>query len=261
VPGFGPPVSYSHSSTPPPAPSPASWQSPPPGSLRPPSHVASFSPIPTVAPVRALGTGLAVLLGFYALSLVIRGAVVAASMVRFFEQDGEANIGSIENFAILEGATRAAESIELALLTALLILWVVWYQRVRSNAEAFTPGRIRHSTGMAVGSWFIPVVNLYMPKQISNDIWTATTGRPKGAKRSVVHLWWWSFLFYILLYVSDSFGSWYEDERVIVATETAVNSMGTCLGGIVASALAIRFVNRLTSLQQTRYQETRGAGR
>ncbi|MGW1123290.1 protein kinase domain-containing protein, partial [Streptomyces tanashiensis] len=53
----------------------------------------------------------------------------------------------------------------------LVVSWVLWFARVRAVAERFTPGRLRYHPSMAWVGWFIPVVNLFLPKQIANDVW------------------------------------------------------------------------------------------
>ncbi len=254
LPGFGPPVAYD--------PAQPMWHSPAPGSLRPPSHVASFTPIPTVGAVRGLGTALIGLLGLYALSVMARGAIAGVALLELGSVDSTADTASIGDYGDLKFVTSAAEGFETLLAAALSVVWVIWFRRTRSNAEAFAPGRIRHSFGMAAGSWFIPVVCLYMPKQISNDIWTATTGRLKGAERWLLSIWWWWWNLYILVCAKDWFvGSWYDKGKADDAWNTVIDSIGACFSGVVCVALAILVVKRLTSHQQARFEETRGSVR
>ncbi|MEV6675035.1 DUF4328 domain-containing protein [Streptomyces sp. NPDC051162] len=59
-------------------------------------------------------------------------------------------------------------------LAATSALWAVWFRRARLNAELFAPGTHRMGTGWAAGAWFTPVVNLWFPKQIVNDIYRAS---------------------------------------------------------------------------------------
>ncbi|MEV2193702.1 DUF4328 domain-containing protein [Streptomyces phaeochromogenes] len=146
----------------------------------------------------------------------------------------------------------ASEVLDALAGVVVVIVWAFWFQRTRNNAEAFEPGRVRHSLGMAAGSWFIPVVNLYMPKQIGNDVWTVSTGRPTGAGRWVLHAWWWSWLFYVLTYLNDSISSWYDEDFAVGATDDIINAQLTNLVGFVTVVLAIIFVNRLTSIQRSR---------
>jgi serine/threonine protein kinase len=266
VQGFGPPLSYDPSTPP--------WQSPPPpgnatppggfhpGSLPPhgfasggpqaPYHSGAGSPRPYARSTRGLATGLSVLLGLYTLPLLFRAVVLGVSFSRLGAEDNTSRPNVIEDFESLRIATVAADVLDLLVGMAVVIVWSFWFQRTRNNAEAFAPGRVRHALGMAAGSWFIPVVNLYMPKQIGNDIWTASTGVPRGAKRWLLHTWWWFWLLYLLTFVNDSTAAWYENDFAIGATDSIVNSQLTNLIGIVTAVLAILFVTRLTSFQQDR---------
>ncbi|MFS8204372.1 protein kinase domain-containing protein (plasmid) [Streptomyces sp. CWNU-52B] len=246
MPGFGPPVAYN--------PSQPVWHSPAPGSLRPPSHVASFTPIPAVGSVRELGWALVGLLGLLSLSLLVRAAAAGQVLFRL-AQDSSADTDA---GWVLQSAASAATDLEVLLFTALAVVWVVWFRRTRSNAEAFAPGRIRHSFGMAAGSWFIPVVCLYMPKQISNDVWTATTGRLKGAERLLLGGWWWSWNLFIVGYAQDWFiRNWFSGGSADDVMSSAQKSLGACCTGILCTALAVLVVRRLSSHQQARFEETR----
>ncbi|MCX4906394.1 DUF4328 domain-containing protein [Streptomyces sp. NBC_00878] len=277
VQGFGPPVSYD--------PSAPLWQSPPPpgsgtppggfhpGSLPPqgilpphgfasggpqaPYHSGAGAPRPYARSTRGLATALSVLLGLYTLPLLFRAAVLGTAFSQLSAEDSLSAPKLIEDFESLRIATVAADLLDVLVGLTVVIVWAFWFQRTRNNAEAFAPGRVRHSLGMAAGSWFIPVVNLYMPKQISNDIWTVTTGRPTGARRWLLHTWWWFWLCYVLTDLRGSFTSWYDEKLAVGATDVIVSSLFTTFIGVVTAVLAILVVTRLTSLQQNRI---RGGG-
>ncbi|SER63688.1 protein kinase domain-containing protein [Streptomyces qinglanensis] len=83
--------------------------------------------------------------------------------------------------------------IQVGTTAVLLVAWLVWCARMRADAEEFAPGRLRYSPGMAVGSWLIPFGNLYLPKQIANDVWHASSPRSLGgamAPAARLHIWW-----------------------------------------------------------------------
>jgi hypothetical protein len=258
--GFGPPVSYN--------PSPSPWQSPPPGvlhagspppgSLPPSPHY--FSPRPPARAARGLGTALAFLLGVYTLPLLVRGAVLAGTYLELDGQSGDSDPGLMRNYEILQFATDISEILEMLVGLAVIIVWPLWFQRMRNNADAFAPVRLRFAPGMAAGAWFIPVVNLFMPKQMSNDIWTATAGRARGAGRWLLHLWWWCWVAYLVSYVNDSFGSWYDNDSVSGAMSDIITAQANILSGVVSAVVAVFFVRRLTSMQQARIEEARGPG-
>lgn len=50
------------------------------------------------------------------------------------------------------------------------IVWIRWFHRAYSNLDA---GDRRYGTGWAIGGWFVPILSLWRPKQIANDLWTA----------------------------------------------------------------------------------------
>jgi hypothetical protein len=76
---------------------------------------------------------------------------------------------------------------------ALLVCWLIWFARARVTAEKFAPGRLRYRPSMAVIGWFIPIANLFLPKQIANDVWHASSppGHSYGsAPAHALNAWW-----------------------------------------------------------------------
>ncbi|NEW73876.1 DUF4328 domain-containing protein [Streptomyces rhizosphaericus] len=84
-----------------------------------------------------------------------------------------------------------AQVIYSLLTVAIAVVWAIWFRRLRLNAEVFAPGQHRFSSGWAAGSWFTPVVNLWFPKQIANDIWRASSPQgPQAVSRGLLNGWW-----------------------------------------------------------------------
>ncbi|MGO4750817.1 DUF4328 domain-containing protein [Streptomyces sp. 2MCAF27] len=91
------------------------------------------------------------------------------------------------------------------LMVAIAVVWAIWFRRLRLNAEAFAPGQHRFGSGWAAGSWFTPVVNLWFPKQIANDIWRASSPQgPHNVRRGLLNGWW---VTWIVAAVSNLIGS------------------------------------------------------
>jgi len=62
--------------------------------------------------------------------------------------------------------------IELILYVATVIVFCMWLYRAYGNLRAFkTWQRLDHSPGMAVGSFFIPFVNLILPYRAVKEVW------------------------------------------------------------------------------------------
>src|ERR1700741_4905922 len=51
------------------------------------------------------------------------------------------------------------------------VVFLVWLWRVRRNAENLSPDGHRLARGWTTGGWLVPVVNLWFPFRIVEDIW------------------------------------------------------------------------------------------
>ena len=68
------------------------------------------------------------------------------------------------------------------------IAFIMWLYRAYQNVDATDPGRRRYGHGWAIGSWFVPILNLWRPKQIVNDVWRA--GQNPGDPGFLLIAWW-----------------------------------------------------------------------
>ncbi|MFJ3966191.1 DUF4328 domain-containing protein [Streptomyces sp. NPDC090036] len=136
------------------------------------------------------------------------------------------------------------------------IVFIVWFHRVRTNAEAFAPGADKLKTGWAIGAWFIPFANLWLPYRIAVTTWgSSTPSAADGGHRrfplTLVNLWWGLFVLSKLL-------GWYGGRAYSSAesAEAVRDAALTMLAGdafdLVAAVLAVLFVRRLTAMQHAR---------
>jgi hypothetical protein len=72
----------------------------------------------------------------------------------------------------------------LALVTIIVVL--VWIH----GAFLALRGRTSFSPGMAVGGWFIPIANLFLPALILRDAWRASVGNGGGIAFLWMIAWW-----------------------------------------------------------------------
>lgn len=164
------------------------------------------------------------------------------------------------DYGRLKQATQVLHAIGLSLLLAVVTSWVLWFWRARLNAEAFRPGHLRFGPGMAVGSWFIPVGGLFLPKQIANDMWQASVStatpevwygtHPPGARRGLLNAWWTTFVTFGVLALLTTEGPWYEGGSIDDAQGSLALCMCRDLVGVPAAILAIVVVIRLTRMQE-----------
>lgn len=178
--------------------------------------------------------------------------------------DVEALVGKADTLVLVEGLLAVAAG----------VTTLVWFWRVRINAEAFAPGEHRYSPGMAIGSWFIPVASWIIPGKITFDIWYASLqdrhrGRPdewgwqttrRWPGRRLLGLWWgWVIVFtlsatvvYLLPDVmrgAVDYPNAIHFDRMLSAVHWGTFLNLLCVPGI---ALSIAVVRRLTELQDIR---------
>ncbi|MGW2177435.1 DUF4328 domain-containing protein [Streptomyces sp. NPDC001732] len=136
------------------------------------------------------------------------------------------------------------------------IVFIIRFRRVRLNAEAFDPSMQTMAPGWAVGSWFVPVANLVLPRRIAGGIWTAsaqtnTDGSWRTAPATLMNLWWGGWVCTLLFSWTTARQARKADEvqEIIDATDLTMVSDAF---DIVAAVLAVLFVRRLTRMQGER---------
>jgi hypothetical protein len=133
-------------------------------------------------------------------------------------------------------------AVGLAAFLVTSIVFLVFFHRAYSNLTVLGPSERRYGTGWSVGSWFIPILNIFRPKQIANDIWRGSDGSPVP----VIFHWWWAFW---LLGGFAEFG--YDKQAGTIAeakTVVIVQAIGEVM--VVAAALTGAAVVRLITRRQ-----------
>lgn len=140
------------------------------------------------------------------------------------------------------------------------ILFIAWMHRAHSNLPALGASGLRYSPGWAIGGWFVPVLNILRPKQVADEIHSASNPHApadmgtswRGHAPQVVLVWW-------VTWLAGGALSW------IASTLMASDSSG--LGGlrsgllldaianlvlIAAGYFAVRVVKEITDRQERR---------
>ncbi|MET7985603.1 DUF4328 domain-containing protein [Streptomyces sp. NPDC005281] len=169
--------------------------------------------------------------------------------------------GGGESLASLVRRANEADSLSLAAArvqsTALLVggvVFLIWFRRVRINAEVFFPAGHAWSRAWVVGGWFVPIVNLWRPRQIMGEIWDAS--RPAGTRSrlGLVNLWW--ALWITGLVAGRLYAALYRHAET--AQEIRDAALQALIGDsldIVAAVSAIVVVLELTRMQTRKAQE------
>ncbi|MEV8230940.1 DUF4328 domain-containing protein [Streptomyces sp. NPDC079167] len=141
-------------------------------------------------------------------------------------------------------------------LLATAVVFIIWFHRVRVNAEVFDAGLQPMRPGWAIGAWFIPFGNFWLPRRVAGGVWAASAQtNPDGSWRKVSHapldLWWTLWVVATLfsqvasrIYAGSELPSEVRDAVTMVMAADALD--------VAAAVLAILFVRKLTRMQGER---------
>ncbi|MGW1625320.1 DUF4328 domain-containing protein [Streptomyces sp. NPDC002172] len=119
------------------------------------------------------------------------------------------------------------------------VLFLVWLARSRRNAQELSPQAAIPSPGWMIGAWFIPVVNLFVPRRLVLDIGRAGSASWEKRETTLVNLWWAAWVAHALV--------------LVVASRVAPGSMACLVVTealmLAAAVLAGLVIERVTALQ------------
>lgn len=139
---------------------------------------------------RGLSTALVVLFGVTIAALILAFAG-RASQYGVYSDLVDGRSVTVEEANDADDFAAVSFYLSTAVMIAVAVVWPIWFRRLRLNAEVYAPGQHRFGSGWAAGSWFTPVVNLWFPKQIANDIWRASSPQgPHNVRRGLLNGWW-----------------------------------------------------------------------
>ncbi|MGX1505590.1 UNVERIFIED_CONTAM: heme/copper-type cytochrome/quinol oxidase subunit 2 [Streptomyces graminofaciens] len=235
-------------------------QAPPAPGLRPVVQApVAPGPLSVLRSPVGLGHAVSVLLLLVAVG-EIAAAVAALNLRRLMDL---ATVGYSEEDAELADRLLLITSVfQVALYVATVVVFIVWFHRVRSNADVFAPGTLERGRGWAIGGWFVPVAGLWIPRGIAVEVWRASRTDPFAPDRhephTLVNVWWVGFVVATVFtrYADRAYDDAGTPEQIISAVDRLLVGNGL---QIVAAVLAVLFVRRLTHMQHT--NASKGAGR
>ncbi|MFI9625444.1 DUF4328 domain-containing protein [Streptomyces sp. NPDC052042] len=204
-----------------------------------------------------LAKALVVLLAAVAVADLL--AVAAGQNMRAFLDGGS---GAVAGKAAIAEADRVdllylgAGLLQILTMLAAVVVFIIWFHRVRMNAELFDASAQPMAAGWAIGAWFVPVANLVLPRRIAGGIWAASspTG-PDGVRRAVpttvMNAWWGMWVGSLLFARYASGVDWRAEEVEEIVHSTGLVMVADALD-VVAAVLAILFVRKLTRMQGER---------
>lgn len=125
------------------------------------------------------------------------------------------------------------------LTTVTVVLFLVWFTRSRRNAQVISGDATLASGAWPVVAWFVPFVNLVLPRRFVLDVLRASAAGKAGRDEILVNVWWGVWVAHALL------GA--------VGQMTAPTSLPLLVLGEVfmfaAGILVIQVIQRVTTLQ------------
>ncbi|MFE3062341.1 DUF4328 domain-containing protein [Streptomyces roseus] len=222
-------------------------------------YAAPWPPTDVLRSPRGLALAVCVLLGVAAAVNLLSAAVggyVHSLMKRVIADPAQVGADTLDRSDVLTGITGALQAV---ILLATAVVFVIWFHRVRVNGGIMRPDAFSQGRGWAIGGWFIPIGNLFLPYRTAKEIWTASTrSAPDGTFREVsaapVHAWWAAWVLSVL---SDRlFSALYARAGTAEALRDAsAVGMACDLLTVAAAVLAIVFVRKLTAMQTAKAEQ------
>lgn len=154
---------------------------------------------PMLRPLRDLGNAACVLIALEAVAelLLTLTQFYAARTLRAY-YFGSPEVSGFDADRSIDLILVVSVLATLALIAAGVVV-VVWLWRARLNAEQLCFAPHRRSRGWVIGGWFCPVVNLWFPFMVVDDVRRASDPRMSRhaqtlgwAPRSALIGWWWA---------------------------------------------------------------------
>ncbi len=186
-------------------------------------------------------------------------------------------ISLVFDFALLDPTYRSASSVEsrematrqgtvaifqLIAYIAVAVAFFIWVHRANTNVRGFGV-RLRFSPGWAVGCFFVPFLNLFMPYQAIKEIWKSGGGAADKCNQvnfGLVECWW---ALYLISAIVRAIGR-YMISHADAARQQDYAVAVTILAGIIEICLvvaSIMLISKISQMQQKLVSESQQAPR
>jgi hypothetical protein len=129
---------------------------------------------------------------FVLVAIVAAVAVVMCLQGIGYAADGAAGFARMTSTEIKAWVTGAAGSEGWVFILAfgLAIAFPVWFSRSVDNLPPLAGGTPRHSPNEAIGWWFVPIANLFVPFMMAREAWYRYATPSRNSNNWVLVAWW-----------------------------------------------------------------------
>lgn len=189
----------------------------------------SLPPAAPAPPYRRLG-GLAPWIWWV---LLVLAATYATSAILTLAAHGLGEYTAPARLDRFGGADVALSIIGLlqsVLSIATAVIFIIWFYRAYENLRAVSGAGPKRSSGWTIGAWFVPILDLVLPKLMLDDVWRSSEPDParhpsEARVPAFHHLWWWIWVAAFLL-------------SMAVGVESAISSYESALSGPVGTTVS-----------------------
>jgi predicted Zn finger-like uncharacterized protein len=128
---------------------------------------------PPTLPKRGRAVVAMALLGANALVSLMEIGINALQFARYSGMVA-ADLPGEEDFSVFDLVEGCSGFIYFAVTVATVITFCMWIHRAHKNLSLLGAEGLQYSAGWAVGYFFIPIVNLFRPYQVTQEIWKAS---------------------------------------------------------------------------------------
>lgn len=153
---------------------------------------ATVRAVPTLKKTGGIATLLAWLLATQAVLTAIELLALANryAVLHRYELGGSVAPSTIH---AADTAVDVTTNVIAAILVVTIVIWCMWQHRAHSNAGELSGGGLHFSPGWAVGWWFVPIADLWMPFRTVRELWKGSHGPAwQGIRTWGLIGWWWA---------------------------------------------------------------------
>lgn len=127
------------------------------------------------------------------------------------------------------------------------IIFLFWIYRASNNTHALNPEvNIEFTPGWMVGSYFLPIVNLYWPYKSMKELWRINT---KNSNDSIIMIWWITFLLLNLTAPISSVIAQSANYQLTIHENIFIDNLSNIFG-IISALLAIKIIIKIHAAQK-----------
>lgn len=222
-------------------------------------YAAPWPPADVLRSPRGLALAVSLLLGAAAAVNLFSAAVSGYAhslMKRVIADPAAVAERTLDRSDLLTGIAGALQGV---ILLATAVVFIIWFHRVRVNGEIMRPDAFSQTRGWAIGGWFVPIGNLFLPYRTARETWTASTPfAPDGSFRTVspapVTAWWVTWVSALVLDRVSGYMYKRADTPEALRDASAAAMVG-CVATAAAAVLAVLFVRKLTAMQTRKAEQ------